>query len=50
MPPVTVPSLLRWPSSVSGTSLDVFGTSSIAANFTGSLLKTHRANESPTAI
>ena len=38
IPPVTVPSEFRWPSSVSGTSLSVFGTSSIAANFVGSLL------------
>jgi hypothetical protein len=38
MPPVTWPFELRWPSSVSGTSLDVFGTISIAANLTGSLL------------
>ena len=37
-PPDTVPSELRWPSSVSGTSLDVSGTSSMAANFTGWLL------------
>ena len=38
IPPVTSPSELRWPNSVSGTSLLVFGTSSIAANFTGWLL------------
>ena len=50
MPPDTVPSSLRWPSRVSGTSLLVVGTSSIAANFTGWLLYTHRASESPTAI
>ena len=50
IPPLTVPSELRWPSSVSGTSLDVCGTSSMAANFSGWLLYTHRANESPTPI
>ena len=38
MPPVTVPSSLRWPNSVSGTSLLVSGTSSMAANLTGWLL------------
>ena len=38
MPPLTVPSSLRWPSRVSGTSLLVVGTSSIAANLTGWLL------------
>ena len=37
---LTVPFEFTWPSSVSGTSLAVFGTSSIAANFVGSLLKT----------
>ena len=37
-PALTVPSELSRPSSVSGTSLLVFGTSSIAANFSGSLL------------
>ena len=38
IPPLTVPSSLRWPNNVSGTSLDVSGTSSMAANFTGWLL------------
>ena len=38
MPPLTVPSEFRCPNNVSGTSLDVFGTSSMAANFVGSLL------------
>src|SRR6476469_2491703 len=39
MPPSTlVPDELRWPNSVSGTSLEVFGTSSIWANLVGSLL------------
>ena len=50
MPPVTVPLLLRWPNSVSGTSLVVWGTISMAANFTGWLMYTHRASESPTPI
>src|SRR6478672_9082810 len=37
MPPCTlVPEELRWPNSVSGTSLEVFGTSSIWANLVGS--------------
>ena len=35
---------------VSGTSLLVSGTSSMAANLTGWLLYTQRASESPTAI
>jgi hypothetical protein len=47
---VTVPFELRCPSSVSGTSLLVFGTSSIAANFCGSLSYTKRASVSPTSI
>ena len=38
IPPVTSPSEFRRPSSVSGTSLSVSGTSSIAANLVGSLL------------
>ena len=38
MPPLTVPSEFKCPNSVSGTSVAVFGTSSIAANFVGSLL------------
>src|SRR5687768_587450 len=38
MPPLTVPSSLRRPSRVSGTSLLVVGTSSMAANLTGWLL------------
>jgi hypothetical protein len=50
MPPVTVPSWLRWPRRVSGTSLLVSGTSSMAANLTGWLLYTQRASESPTPI
>ncbi len=50
IPPVTSPSELSRPSSVSGTSLDVSGTSSMAANLTGWLLYTQRASESPTAI
>ena len=50
IPPVTSPSELSWPRSVSGTSLDVSGTSSMAANLTGWLLYTQRASESPTAI
>ena len=47
---MTVPSELRRPNSVSGTSLDVSGTSSMAANLTGWLLYTQRASESPTPI
>ena len=35
IPPDTVPSLLRWPNNVSGTSLDVVGTNSMAANLIG---------------
>ena len=50
IPPVTSPSELSRPSNVSGTSLAVSGTSSIAANLTGWLLYTQRASESPTAI
>ena len=50
IPPLTVPSLLRCPNSVSGTSSVVSGTNSMAANLTGWLLYTHRASESPTAI
>ena len=50
MPPVTSPSELSCPSSVSGTSLSVSGTSSMAANFSGWLLYTQRARESPTPI
>ena len=50
MPPVMVPSALSRPNSVSGTSLAVWGTSSIAANFSGWLLNTQRASESPTPI
>ncbi len=38
IPPVTVPFEFMWPNTVSGTSLLVFGTSSIAANLAGSLL------------
>ena len=38
IPPVTSPSEFKRPNSVSGTSLSVSGTSSIAANFVGSLL------------
>ena len=38
IPPLMSPSALRWPSNVSGTSLDVSGTISIAANFIGWLL------------
>ena len=38
IPPVTSPSELSRPSNVSGTSLDVSGTSSMAANLTGWLL------------
>ena len=38
MPPLTFPSSLIRPSSVSGTSLLVLSTSSMAANFVGSLL------------
>ena len=38
MPPTTSPSAFRYPNNVSGTSLDVFGTISMAANLTGSLL------------
>ena len=38
IPPLTVTSEFRWPKSVSGTSLPVSGTSSMAANFTGWLL------------
>ena len=38
IPPLTVPSSLRCPSNVSGTSSVVSGTSSMAANFTGWLL------------
>ena len=49
-PPTTCPLEFRCPKSVSGTSLDVLGTSSIAANLTGSLLYTHRATWSPTNI
>ena len=50
IPPLTVPLSLSWPRSVSGTSLPVVGTSSIAANLTGWLLYTQRASESPTPI
>ena len=50
IPPVTVSSALRWPSNVSGTWACVWGTSSMAANFSGWLLNTHRASASPTAI
>ena len=50
IPPVTVSLELRWPSRVSGTSLAVCGTSSMAANLTGWSLYTNRANVSPTAI
>ena len=50
MPPLTVPSSLSRPSSVSGTSLLVVGTSSIAANLTGWLVYTQRASASPTPI
>ena len=51
MPPVMVPSALSRPKSVSGTSLAPCpGTSSIAANFSGWLLYTQRASESPTPI
>ena len=50
IPPVTSPSALSRPSSVSGTSLAVSGTSSMAANLTGWLLYTQRARESPTPI
>ena len=50
MPPLTVPSSLRRPRMVSGTSLLVVGTSSIAANLTGWLLYTQRASWSPTPI
>ena len=49
IPPVTSPFELRCPNRVSGTSLSVFGTSSIAANFVGSLLNTQRASVSPTS-
>ena len=49
-PPTTWPLEFRWPRRVSGTSLAVLGTSSIAANFSGSLLYTHRATSSPTNI
>ena len=42
--------VVEWPRSVSGTSLLVVGTSSIAANLTGWLLYTQRASESPTPI
>ena len=49
-PPTTCPSELRWPSSVSGTSLLVVGTISMAANLTGWLLYTQRARPSPTPI
>src|SRR3954451_2438866 len=45
MPPLTVPSSLRRPNSVSGTSLLVVGTSSIAANLTGWVVDTQPANE-----
>ena len=38
IPPLTLQSALNLPSSRSGTSLFVFGTSSIAANLAGSLL------------
>ena len=50
MPPVTSPSEFRCPSRVSGTSLLVSGTISMAANFTGCSLYTHRARPSPTPI
>ena len=50
IPPVTSPSALSRPSSVSGTSLSVSGTSSMAANLIGWLLYTQRASESPTPI
>ena len=46
----TVPLSFSLPRSVSGTSLAVFGTNSIAANFIGWLLYTQRASESPTPI
>ena len=47
---MTSPSAFRRPSSVSGTSLDVSGTSSIAANLVGSFSYTQRASVSPTSI
>src|SRR3954447_12623820 len=50
IPPLTVSLEFRRPSSLSGTSLEVWGTSSIAANFSGCSLYTHRANASPTPI
>ena len=50
MPPETVPSSLSWPSSLSGTLLEVSGTRPMAANFTGWLWWTQRASESPTPI
>ena len=50
MPPLTVPSSFSRPRSVSGTSLAVSGTSSMAANLTGWLMNTQRASESPTPI
>ncbi len=50
IPPLTVPSSCKRPRIVSGTSLEVSATSSMAANFIGWLLKTQRANESPTPI
>ena len=43
IPPVTSPSEFSLPSSVSGTSLSVTGTSSMAANLVGWLLYTQRA-------
>ncbi len=50
MPPVTLPSESMRPSSVSGTSLSVSGTSSMAANLVGSFSYTQRASVSPTTI
>ena len=38
IPPTTSPSSFKCPNKVSGTSVEVFGTISMAANFTGSLL------------
>ena len=49
-PPTSWPLEFRCPRMVSGTSLDVLGTSSMAANLVGSLLYTHRATSSPTNI
>ena len=50
IPPLTVPSALSRPSSRSGTSELVVGTSSITANLTGWFAYTQRANASPTPI